>query len=346
MIAPPEPYLRPDMRLQADYSLRDLNTLGLDHEAEWFVQLSSPEQLPDILELAAKKDLALNFIGGGSNIVLSGDIAGIVAKIDFRGMRFDSTTSQRTLTVAGGENWHKTVMASVARQWQGLENLALIPGSAGAAPVQNIGAYGLELCERLRQLTAWDKQNNALRVFDAAACQFAYRDSRFKSQDAGRFVICEVVLDLPRRPDWRLDYVGICEELGGKTATPSNVAQAVISLRRAKLPDPAEYGNAGSFFKNPVISDTELDNLLSQHPSLPNFSVSTGQYKLSAAWLIEDCGFKGHRQGDAGVSEKHALVLVNHGNATGDQILALAASIQTEVTARFGVELEIEPVIL
>jgi UDP-N-acetylmuramate dehydrogenase len=250
--------------------------------------------------------------------------------------------------VAGGENWDSFVRWSLAAGFCGLENLILIPGTVGAAPIQNIGAYGAELSEFVDAVEAWDRNAESFVRLDHAACAFTYRDSVFK-RNPHRYLVTAVEFLLPRKRPLRLDYAGIREELralGVAAPTPATVGQAVERLRRRKLPDPAKIGNAGSFFKNPIIARDRLDALRDAYPNLPAYPHGESQRKLSAAWLIEACGLKGAREGAAGVSEQHALVLVNHGGATGAEIWALATRIRETVAARFGVNLEPEPVIL
>jgi UDP-N-acetylmuramate dehydrogenase len=242
--------------------------------------------------------------------------------------------------------WHDFVLWTLSRGLCGLENLALIPGTVGAAPIQNIGAYGVEVRERIHAVEAFDRSNGAMARLDNAACNFAYRDSLFK-RDPERYVVTAVEFALPRTPSLRVDYAGLGEELaamGVSDPTPSQVADAVIRIRRRKLPDPAVLGNAGSFFKNPIVPVAQAEALQAEHPSLPVFRGSSEDTrKLSAAWLIDQCGWKGHREGDAGVAPSHALVLVNHGNATGAQLLDLARRIAGSVRERFGVAIEPEP---
>jgi UDP-N-acetylmuramate dehydrogenase len=245
-----------------------------------------------------------------------------------------------------GANWDALVERSLMAGWAGLENLALIPGLAGAAPIQNIGAYGAELDEFVQTVTAWDRTTGRSRELTREQCEFGYRDSRFK-REVDRWIVTHLQLRLPRRHALRLDYSGVREELtamGISQIMPRDVAAAVRRIRRRKLPDPAEIGNAGSFFKNPVVASSRAEALRSAHPGLPLYPTGVaGRSKLSAAWLIEACGWRGRRIGDAGVADGHALVLVNHGSASGQQLLDLARSVAAAVSREFGIELEPEP---
>lgn len=328
------------------------NTFGIAARTGSLIETDDASDLPALfaVELAEATPLV---IGGGSNLLIVED-----PPLTLR------LSSQRIATIDGrsgivradaGVEWHAFVMWTLAHGHAGLENLALIPGTVGAAPIQNIGAYGVEVCERIHAVEAFERATGAFHRFDAAACAFAYRDSMFK-RDLDRYLITAVEFALPRidalEPSaLKLDYAGIREELAAmNAATPDarSVAEAVIRLRTRKLPDPAVVGNAGSFFKNPIVPAAQAEALLAAHPQLPAFrGGDDGTRKLSAAWLIDACGWKGHRvasgSGDAGVSDRHALVLVNHGRATGAELLALARSIAESVRSRFGVEIEPEP---
>ena len=288
-------------------------------------------------------------VGGGSNLlVVEGPACALqLALVETTVLSDDGTTG--IVRAGAGVEWHPFVEWTLAKGFAGLENLALIPGTVGAAPIQNIGAYGVEVGERIHAVEVFERATGALHRLDAAACHFAYRDSVFKHAP-DRFLVTAVEFALPRAdasPALRLDYAGIGDELatmGVAAPTARDVADAVVRLRRRKLPDPAVVGNAGSFFKNPIVPVAQAEALQAAHPALPVFrGAGPDTRKLSAAWLIEACGWKGHRDGDAGVSDRHALVLVNHGAATGAQLLALARAIAGSVYARFGVDIEPEP---
>ena len=343
-------------RLQRDADLSHLNTFGVRARAPWLLHVNEPSLLAEALDLPHIQGLPLLLLGGGSNLLFAADAPGTVARLGASKMAVSDAGQGRAIVRAdAGADWHALVMWSLEQGLCGLENLALIPGSAGAAPIQNIGAYGVEVGEHIVAVEAWDRDEARLLRLDRDACAFGYRDSVFKRQPA-RWIVTAIELELqrPHRPQdapLRLDYAGIGEELAamglGATPTASDVAAAVVRIRRRKLPDPARIGNAGSFFKNPLVPAADAEALRRDHPGLPVFAAgSAATRKLSAAWLIDACGWKGARDGDAGVSEGHALVLVNHGNASGAQILALARRIAASVRERFGVALEPEPRII
>ena len=327
-----------------DASLRMRNTFGVEATAPLLVEVADAAALPGVLARHAGD--APMLLGGGSNLLFVGNPPGAVIALATRGIAMTEDGEVAIVRADAGATWHEFVLWTLRHGLCGLENLALIPGTVGAAPIQNIGAYGVEVRERIRAVEALDRRDGAMVRLDNAACGFAYRDSLFK-RDPERFVVTAVEFALPRTPAPRLDYAGIGEELaamGVADPTPSQVADAVIRIRRRKLPDPAVLGNAGSFFKNPIVPAVQAEALHARHPSLPTFRGNDdGTRKLSAAWLIDQCGWKGHREGDAGVAASHALVLVNHGHATGMQLLDLARRIAASVRERFGVEIEPEP---
>jgi len=334
-------------RLQRDADLSARNTFGVAARAAWLLEINDAGTLAEALELAQIRDLPMLMLGGGSNLLFAGDATGVAVAIRAHHVAIVDDRGDRAIVRAeAGADWHRLVMWSLDQGLCGLENLALIPGSVGAAPIQNIGAYGVEIGERIVAVEAWDRTTQRSVRLDRAACAFGYRDSAFK-REPDRWIVTAVELELSRDAEPRLDYAGIGEELTAMgVATPSSrdVAEAVIRIRRRKLPDPALIGNAGSFFKNPIVPAALADSLRGAHPRLPVFPGNNGNTrKLSAAWLIDACGWKGAREGDAGVSADHALVLVNHGNATGMQLLGLARRIAASVHERFGVTLEPEP---
>ncbi|MDF3944726.1 UDP-N-acetylmuramate dehydrogenase [Achromobacter denitrificans] len=328
--------------------LTRLNTLGLVSRADAFVTLTDAAQLPALSRLASEAS-SLLVLGGGSNLVLPQRVPGLVARVAFKGVRLlEARPDAWVVEAAGGETWHGFVETCVGQGWDGLENLALIPGTVGAAPVQNIGAYGVELQERFLGLTAWDVRSGRLVDMNAADCRYSYRDSVFKHDEPGRWVIVSVRFALPR--PWRpvLGYPDLQRHarLAEGAPTARDVFDAVCEIRRAKLPDPAVTGNAGSFFKNPIVSASARDALAERFPSLVSYAQADGRYKLAAGWLIDQCGWKGRALGAAGVHDRQALVLINRGGAGAADIMALARAIQAAVYERYGVRLEPEPVVV
>lgn len=335
--------------LLADAPLEGRNTLRVAARADLLVDVRKAEALPGLLALPALRSRPLLVLGEGSNILFSRDWPGTVLCMATRGIHVleDGRASVR-LRVEAGENWNDFVRWTLGHGLAGLENLVLIPGTVGAAPIQNIGAYGVEVAEFIEAVEAFDREAGRLVRLDARACAFGYRDSLFK-QERGRYIVTAVVLELPRERALRMDYAGIAEELaalGGGAVTRLRLAEAIARLRTRKLPDPAVIANAGSFFKNPFVTQEQALALRHAHPGLPCWPGAGETSKLSAAWLIDSCGFKGLREGDAGIYHAHALVLVNHGNASGSALLALARRVADTVKARFGVTLEAEPLIL
>jgi UDP-N-acetylmuramate dehydrogenase len=334
-------------RLLRDADLSARNTFQVAARAPWLLEVNEPASLEEALDLAQVRGLPQLVLGGGSNLLFAGDAPGVVVALRARALGIAEDRGDRVLVRAeAGADWHGLVMWSLEQGLCGLENLALIPGSVGAAPIQNIGAYGVEAGERIVAVEAWDRQFQRRVRLDRAACAFGYRDSAFKRQPE-RWIVTAVEFELSRDAAPRIEYAGLGEELqamGVQAPAAPDVAAAVIRIRRRKLPDPALLGNAGSFFKNPIVPAAQAQALQADHPRLPAFPGDSAQTrKLSAAWLIDTCGWKGAREGDAGVSDAHALVLVNHGAATGMQLLELAHRIAASVQARFGVALEPEP---
>ena len=332
------------MKIRENPSLHGLNTFGIRASAGLGFVIESEEDILSAPALNPARDLVL---GGGSNVVLVNDIPGTVylnriMGIDMIGDEGDSCLVE----VGAGESWHGLVQWSLDNGLSGLENLSLIPGCAGAAPIQNIGAYGVELDTVVDRVSCWDWQTLAWASFSREECDFSYRDSRFKSREPGRYLITSIRLRLSRKFQPRLSYSGLKDELqraGTHNPTARDVSEAVIRVRRNKLPDPQVHGNAGSFFKNPVVTAEKAENLITEHPDLPAWAQPDGDTKLSAAWMIERCGLKGTSIGDAEVSRQHSLVLVNRGNASGQDVAELAALIKLRVYDEFGVELEPEP---
>lgn len=337
--------------------LRARNTFGVAAHAPWLVEVDEIARLPEVFDRGWAGDGSM-VLGGGSNLLFAADPvqplialnAGRIALV-----RDDGATV--VVRAEAGAQWHAFVLWTLQQGLSGLQNLALIPGTVGAAPIQNIGAYGVEVGDSVHAVEAFDRGSGRFVRLDRSACAFAYRDSVFKHRP-DTWIVTAVEFVLTREPLVQLGYAGLGEELAGIDApTPSQVADAVIRIRQRKLPDPAAIGNAGSFFKNPIVPASLADALRMAHPRLPVYPVAAfpadaamhgvaandAQAKLSAAWLIEQCGWKGHRDGDAGVSDRHALVLVNHSRATGAQLLALAREISASVQGRYGVDIEPEP---
>jgi UDP-N-acetylmuramate dehydrogenase len=333
------------MEILEDYSLKPYNTFGIDVRARYFTEALSEE---DIVKLA--KNLREDFhplliLGGGSNILFTKDYPGTVMKISTKGMSVIKEDDDSVWVKAeAGENWDDLVKYCVEQGWGGLENLSAIPGNAGTCPVQNIGAYGVEIKDTFDELEAFDLISKEKKNFRNEECEFGYRESIFKLKHKGRFIILNVTFRLSKKPRLSLDYGNIGEELTTMNVIHPEIAdvrKAVCSIRARKLPDPAVMGNAGSFFKNPVILQDQFEVLKNSFPGLVSFP-QDGKIKLAAAWMIEQCGWKGKRIGNAGVHATQPLVLVNHGNAKGSELLSLGEEIKKSVLERFGVTLETE----
>jgi UDP-N-acetylmuramate dehydrogenase len=338
------------LAIERDASLRSLNTLALPALARLLVRVRGQATLQAVREHAELAALPKFVLGGGSNLVFSRNPPGVVLRVEVPGLRLLATEPRAWIVEAGaGESWHGLVAWTLAQGLPGLENLASIPGSVGAAPVQNIGAYGVELADRFESLDVFDLQTGKVQTMDGAACRFAYRDSWFKQQRPGRWVILRVRLRLPKPWQAVLGYVDIerrMAETGIGRPDAQTVFDWVCAIRRAKLPDPAQIGNAGSFFKNPVVSAEQCRDIIGRDPEIVHYPLPDGRVKLAAGWLIDACGWKGKTVGNAGVYERQALVLVNRGGATGAEVLTLARAIQESVYGRFGIRLEPEPVIV
>jgi UDP-N-acetylmuramate dehydrogenase len=323
------------------------NTFGVAATARWLAEAHDAATIPAVLALPAVSGAPVMVLGEGSNVLFAADFPGLILRTAFDSVRVLADDGSTALVRAdAGAGWDALVDWTLARGLAGLENLALIPGLVGAAPIQNIGAYGAEVAESIATVEAWDREAARFVRLDASQCAFAYRDSVFK-REPERWIVTTVEFRLARDARPRLGYAGVREELDARGVvadpTPQQVADAVRRLRRRKLPDPAAIGNAGSFFKNPVVDATLATRIRAAHPQAPVYPAGERGSKLSAAWLIESCGWRGHRDGDAGISAQHALVLVNHGNASGAELLALARRVADSVERRFGVRLEPEP---
>ena len=324
------------------------NTLRVAARAKLLAEVRDAAKLPELLDFPAIRANRPFILGEGSNVLITGDIDRAVIAMDTRGVHVEQDGDVARIAVAAGERWDDFVRWTLGQGFAGLENLILIPGTVGAAPIQNIGAYGTEVAEFIESVEAWDLIERRVVTLDRSACTFAYRDSVFK-HEPDRFIVTAVRFALPRSHTLRLDYAGIRDELarmGIDKPAPFHVAEAVVHLRTRKLPDPAVIGNAGSFFKNPIVDAAQGEALKREHDQLVAWPGRDARWKLSAAWLIEAAGFKGMRDGDAGISNRHALVLVNHGKATGQELWAFAQRVIEGVQARFGVRLEPEPIVI
>jgi UDP-N-acetylmuramate dehydrogenase len=340
----------PDLTLSTDVSLQAFNTFGIAARARRYLRITDPAQLAQLAADPALNTLPRLVLGGGSNLLLTRDVEALVLHMGLLGKEIVGETADSVLVRAqAGESWHGFVQWTLAQGLGGLENLALIPGTVGASPIQNIGAYGAEVKDLFHALTVFDLADGSTRTMTAAECRFGYRDSVFKHAEGKDLIVLDVTFALPRAWTPNLRYAELAQELataGIATPTPQQAGDAVVAIRRRKLPDPAEIGNAGSFFKNPVVSAGECTRLLAAWPALVHHRQADGSEKLAAGWLIDQCGWKGRTLGRAGVYPKQALVLVNAGGATGEDVMALARAIQRDVRERFGVELEPEPVMV
>ncbi len=334
------------MTVQHQYPLQSLNTFGIKAHAEYFSSFSSKEEL---IELLGKTQKPLTILGGGSNILLTKDISGTVLKNEISEIEITHEDNDSlTVKVGGGVVWHDFVMWSIEHNLGGIENLSLIPGSVGAAPMQNIGAYGVEIKSVFEELEAVHINNKTVKTFSNADCQFAYRYSIFKGELKGQYIICHVTFKLSKHPQFNTSYGAIEEELKAMGASKSleSVSQSVINIRQRKLPNPKDIGNSGSFFKNPTIPKAKFEQLKTQFPNIVGYPNGEQSVKVAAGWLIDHAGWKGYRKGDAGVHKNQALVLVNYGTAQGNEILTLSKNIQKSIQETFGIELEAEVNIL
>lgn len=330
------------MKVLSNISLKPYNTFGIDVNARKFVEVTTVEELREVLKNAYASELFI--LGGGSNMLLTKDVKQTVVHINLKGKEIVEESEDEVVVKAmAGENWHQFVMYCIENDFGGVENLSLIPGNVGTAPIQNIGAYGVEIKDTFESCTAMDLQTLELKTFSREACRFGYRDSIFKNEAKGRYIITDVSFRLSKK-DHKLNttYGSIdtfLEEKGVRKPGIKDVSDAVIEIRQSKLPDPGELGNSGSFFKNPVVSKTALEELQKKYPEMPFYVVDEEQVKIPAGWLIDHAGLKGYREGDAGVHKKQALVLVNYGNATGAEILALSQKIQERIYEMFNIKI-------
>ena len=334
------------MNIIENYSLKLYNTFGVDAKADFFVDANNITELKKALVFRRQKDLPILFIGGGSNMLFVNDFKGLALKLNLKGIEVVNEDEDFVyIKVQGSENWHQFIQWTLTQDFGGLENLSLIPGNVGTAPIQNIGAYGVEAKDTIVEVQALSLETGDERIFTNEECQFGYRESIFKNELRGQYVLVAVTFKLTKRNhQLKTSYGAIQKELEGEgiaNPTIQDVSAAVVRIRESKLPDPAQIGNSGSFFKNPVISKDDFEKVLTQHPNIVNYPAENG-VKLAAGWLIEQAGWKGKRFGDAGVHDKQALVLVNHGNATGKEIYDLSENIIQDIKTKFGVTLERE----
>ena len=333
------------MRVLRNFSLKDHNSFGIDVRAEKFISIKNLEDLRAILRKSYASELFI--LGGGSNMLLTENIGKTVLHIALKGKKIISENETEVVVeAAAGENWHQFVLWTLSQNFGGLENLSLIPGNVGTAPIQNIGAYGVELKDSFVSCQAMNVQTLEEKTFHLEDCDFDYRNSIFKSRLKGQYIITSVRFKLTKK-DHQLhtEYGAIRSELekeGISSPSIQDISNAVISIRKSKLPDPKQIGNSGSFFKNPVISKEEFKELENEYPEIPSYKVSENEIKVPAGWLIDKAGFKGYRNGDAGVHKNQALVLVNYGEATGSEILTLAKEIQSKIRSQFNIDLEAE----
>lgn len=328
------------MTILEHVSLKKYNTFGIEAKARYFCEIDSLGQLRAALQLKGYPDFLI--LGGGSNMLITQDLDYLVLYINIKGIKTIWENDDRIhIQVNAGENWHGLVLWTLDRNYGGLENLSLIPGNTGSAPIQNIGAYGVELKDVFVSCEAMEIASQEQITFSKEACRFGYRDSYFKNEGKGKFIITSIQLELTKKNHRkRLDYGAIASQLqlqGIADPTIKDISNTVIAIRQSKLPDPKELGNSGSFFKNPVIDQKEFDQLIDSHPTVPFYKIGEREYKIPAAWLIEQCGYKGKRYGDAGIHEHQALVLVNYGNASGQQLIDLAQKVSHRVYEKFQV---------
>ena len=329
------------MKIQQNISLKQYNTFGINANAKRFVSVNSVKELLKII--SHEKDVFL--LGGGSNMLLTTDIEKLVIHLNLKGIIVNDTGNDVVfVTSEAGENWHEFVLWCISQNYGGLENLSLIPGNVGTSPIQNIGAYGVEIKDTFHQLEALEIETGKIKIFKNEECNFGYRNSVFKNELKGKYIITNVTFKLTKNNHKTNTSYGAITAILKDTINPTikDISNAIIAIRESKLPNPKEIGNSGSFFKNPVINKKSFNLLQEKYPEVPHYVVSNTKIKIPAGWLIEQCGFKGKRFGDAGVHTKQALVLVNYNNASGQEIYNLAQKIQEKVKDTFNIKLDIE----
>lgn len=333
------------MNIQKNVSLQTYNTFGIDKSARFFVQVTSIQEVVQALDEAEKKRLPVLVLGGGSNILLTQDVEALVIKINIKGIHpIKEDEDHIWVKVGAGEVWHDFVLHAIASGWAGIENLSLIPGTVGASPMQNIGAYGVEIKEVFDYLEAVNVRSREIEVFDHSQCQFGYRESIFKNLAKGKYIITHVVFKLNKQASLNISYGAVqatLAEMGVAEPNMEAISKAVIKIRQSKLPDPKTIGNAGSFFKNPTIAKNRYLDLKKRYPNIPGYENEQG-VKVPAAWLIEQAGWKGRTFGQVGVHRQHPLVLVNYGGGDGEAIKKLSLDIQKDIEAKFGIRLQPE----
>ena len=332
-------------KFEENFSLKKLNTFGINAKAKFFTEFDSVLELKDILNSNIYKNNKTFILGGGSNILLTQDYDGLMMQHKIIGICIlEDNDNNIIVEVGGGVNWHEFVMWSVSQELSGVENLALIPGTVGASPIQNIGAYGMEVKETIHKVTALEIATQEIKIFSNEDCNFEYRNSIFKEELKNKFIITKVQFKLSKTPLNKTTYGAIEEEL--KTlnleANPRNIADAVINIRKRKLPNPSEIGNSGSFFKNPIISTERFEELQKKFPNIVGYKMVDTETKVAAGWLIDNAGLKGYRKGDAGVHKNQALVLVNYNNASGQDIINLSELVQEIILEKYGISIEAE----
>jgi UDP-N-acetylmuramate dehydrogenase len=334
-------------KLTPNLGLKGRNSFGLDAVADLAYEITSPEQITAVMSEIGEKKLPWRVLGGGSNVILPSVLSGATLLMNITGQSIDLSDKEAVrISVGGGVGWHEFVSWTLENDLPGLENLALIPGTVGAAPIQNIGAYGIEIADYIDYVEAFDAKAHAFVTLTKDECQFAYRDSHFK-QNPQRYIVTKVVFRIPKAWEAKIHYADLAKQFANNpNPSPEEIFLAVCKVRTHKLPDPKLIGNAGSFFQNPVIPNEQYETLLHKYADLVSYPDVSGKRKVAAGWLIDQCGFKGQRMGNVGVYENQALVLVNHGGGTAKDILGLAKCIQDKVHEQFGVSLEIEPNIL
>ena len=333
------------MNIQKDYSLLSHNTFGMDVKASTFIEYASVDELKELLSRYSLEEGRWLHICGGSNLLFTSDYSGIILHSAIKGYEVLSENADEVIVRAGaGEVWDDFVAYTVDKGWYGAENLSLIPGEVGASAVQNIGAYGMEAKDLIVQVETVEVASGEERIFENSECGYAYRESVFKHSLKGQYIVTKVSYRLSKTPSYHLDYGNVRAELEkrGCELTLNNVRQTIIDIREAKLPDPKVQGNAGSFFMNPIVPRVQFESLLAVYPQMPHYEVDADRVKIPAAWMIDQCGWKGKRMGNAGVHDKQALVLVNAGGATGKEIIALSQEIQKSVFDKFGVSISPE----
>ena len=332
-----------------NYSLKNHNTFGIDVKAKYFSTFDSVLKLKEILKTNLHKEEEFFILGSGSNILLTQDFDGFIIHNKIEGICIiEDNENDILVEVGGGVDWHDFVMWSVSQELSGVENLALIPGTVGASPVQNIGAYGMEVKDSITKVHTLEIKNIEVKIFSNKDCEFSYRNSKFKKEKEKNIIITKVEFKLSKRPLNKTTYGAIKDELKNLNleANPATIAEAIIMIRGRKLPDPKVLGNSGSFFKNPIVETTKFEALKKEFPDMVGYTISNSQTKIAAGWLIDNAGLKGYRKADAGVHENQALVLVNYGNASGTEIINLAKEIQQKIKAKYSVNLETEVSIL